>query len=129
MSINANEQKQVEQKQTRRRWPLVALFAILMYIAPTVNSILQQFIAAKWTIVISISGFQLNLVLLICEIIFTWVIMGISFLIGMFALPDAIINILSKRKMSRPVRVALTIVFPLIWIWNYLFEKWYCRNE
>ena len=132
MSVNVNEQKPIEQKQkqTRQKWPpLVVLIALLSYIAPTVNSILQQFIATKWTIIISISGFQLNLVLLICELLFTWIIMGISFMIGMIALPDAILSIFSKREISHPVRVMLTIVFPLLWIWNSFVEKWYYRNE
>jgi hypothetical protein len=92
------------------------------YIAPTVNSILQQFIAAKWTITINISGFQINIALLLCEIVFTWIVMGISFIVGVFALPDTIMSAFTKRKMSRPVRIVLTIVFPLLWIWNRFLE-------
>jgi hypothetical protein len=132
MSIQQSEQKQQSpqkrQDSTRRRWPFAVLIAVLMYIAPTINSILQQLISSKWTITIQVSGFQLNLVLLICELLFTWVIMGIAFVIGMFALPNAIVSLISKRKLPLPLRVVITIIFPLLLLWNFIIERWYFRD-
>lgn len=49
MSTNIHEHKSVEQnpqKPVKRKWPPVAFAAIVGYIAPTVNFILQQLIAA-----------------------------------------------------------------------------------